>query len=180
MKLRYILVLLAVNLSLFAALNAHAQTNASVPPVTKEANAATSQRSYIVPFQIHASGHLIVSLKINGHDAKLVIDTGAGATVIDQHVSDAFEIKIQDSKNTVQAVGAGGQQMGVRQSQNNRLQMGDWQTENMRLMVMDLSHVVEALKASGQEVQGVIGADFLIKNRAQIDYASKTLRFSPK
>jgi hypothetical protein len=53
----------------------------------------------------------------------------------------------------------------------NKLQLGNWKHTEFDLVIFDLSHVNEALKAhKAKPVHGIIGADILMKGKGIIDY----------
>ena len=69
------------------------------------------------------------------------------------------------------AVGAGGLGMVLESSEGNVLELGDFKQENVTLMLMDLNHVNEAFKLMGlEQIDGILGADFLKDNEAVIDF----------
>ena len=56
-------------------------------------------------------------------------------------------------------------------AKNNSIEIGSWKISNFDFVIFDLSHVNEALNQVDETpIHGIIGADFLKKNRAVIDY----------
>ena len=66
-------------------------------------------------------------------------------------------------------------------SVKNKIEIGGWKKAKQQIVVFDLVHVNEALKAhKSLPVDGIIGADILIKSKAVIDYASRNLFLKDK
>jgi hypothetical protein len=54
--------------------------------------------------------------------------------------------------------------------------LGSWKTKDFDLIIFDMSHVNEALTAyKAKTVDGIIGADVLLKGKAIIDYYNNCL-----
>ena len=61
--------------------------------------------------------------------------------------------------------------METQISKNNNLQLNRWKTNELSLIIFDMSHVNEALKSyKTKPVDGIIGADILLNGKAIIDY----------
>lgn len=124
---------------------------------------------YRIPLKKLNSTHYLVRAKIHDKDARLILDTGASTTCIDINKANYFEITHE--KSDVMAAGAGSVGMETQFSHKNNLQIGTWMDGNIALVLFDLSHINIALKGVGEEsVDGILGADFLKKHRAVIDY----------
>ena len=80
-----------------------------------------------------------------------------------------FNLKKEESK--IKAAGAGALNMETALAKNNLLVIEKWKLKKLDFILMDLSHVNEALKEVDElSVHGIIGADFLKQTRAVIDY----------
>ena len=127
-----------------------------------------------INFNVLKTQHLLIIAKINGIKGKFILDTGAstscvGFESIDRFLSDA---EISDTK----AAGAGGTGMETQIAKNNEIQLGRWNDRRFHLVVFDMSHVNEALKQyKTKPVDGIIGADILLKGEAIIDYSNHYL-----
>jgi len=109
-----------------------------------------------IPLTKEISGHLQLNGSINGVNGSFILDTGAGATVIEQSLKEKF--KMTSIKTDDTATGAGGA------------------VENMFLTLMDLNYVNDAFESLGiQKADGVIGADVLTDGKAIIDYYNLAL-----
>ena len=124
-----------------------------------------------IKFTISKTKHLLVKAKINGVKGIFILDTGASVSCVDFKLSSKFHLKTLKSK--IKASGAGGTGMQTQISKNNTFQIGKWNLLNFDIVIFDMSHVNEALtEHKSNEVDGIIGADILIKGSAIIDYKS--------
>lgn len=124
------------------------------------------------------SGHLFMEATINGVKGSFFLDTGAGATVLDDSVKEKFKAIAQQS--AVTGVGAGGGNLDIQSSTGNKLETGGYRNDNYTLYFTRLDHVNNALKQMGlSEIDGVLGADFLSLTKAIIDYSTLTLYVHP-
>lgn len=120
------------------------------------------------------SGHLHIFGKLNGISGNFILDTGAGATVIEEKNKDKFKMSIKDSDD--KAVGAGGTNIQMQSSENNNLKFDEIEFSDLNLLLMNLDHINNAFESMGLEkVDGVIGDDILTNYKAIIDYANMSL-----
>lgn len=125
------------------------------------------------------SAHYLVHARIQGKEARLILDTGASTTCIDIKKANHFEI--DHEKSDILAAGAGSIGMATQISHKNKIQIGKWEDKHIGLVLFDLSHVNIALKEAGEEtIDGILGADFLKKHRAVIDYGRNCLYLKNK
>ena len=132
------------------------------------------KHNYIkIPIKRMASGHLYVNVLLNGVKGEFILDTGAGATVVETNRKDKFKLQTDDSENS--GAGAGGTQT-LQKAINNTLKLGSLTKSKFDLYIMNLDHVNNALSSMGlKEIDGVIGADILTENKAIIDYSNLIL-----
>ena len=122
-----------------------------------------------IRFKITKTQHLLIKAKINGVKGNFILDTGASNSCIGFETVGLFLVDAQDSKT--KASGAGATGMLTQTATNNKLQLGTWKKNKFDLIVFDLSHVNEALmEYKSKPVQGIIGADILLRGKAIIDY----------
>ncbi|WP_297794680.1 retropepsin-like aspartic protease [uncultured Eudoraea sp.] len=132
-----------------------------------------------VPMVLNGTNHLEVSAKINGITGRFILDTGASNTCVGIDKADYFKLVSKDSK--IKAAGAGATDMDTLVSTKNKIVVGGWKKKKQKIVVFDLVHVNEALQAhKSLPVDGIIGADILIKSKAVIDYASGNLFMKKK
>ena len=127
-----------------------------------------------IKFKVLKTQHLLISAKINGIKGKFILDTGASTSCVGFESIDRFllDAEISDTK----AAGAGGTGMETQIAKNNQIQLGRWYDRRFHLVVFDMSHVNEALRQyKTKPVDGIIGADILLKGEAIIDYSNHYL-----
>lgn len=122
------------------------------------------------------SGHLHLTMKINGVEGRFILDTGAGATVIEKSIYEKFKLAVEDSGT--KASGAGGTNLDLKQSAGNDVVIKGVKKKDITLYIMDLSHVNDAMeKMDIEPVDGVIGADLLKEYGMIIDYPNLMLYY---
>lgn len=131
------------------------------------------KKNYLeVPLVLTDTNHFEVMAKINGVTGRFILDTGASNTCVGFDKTDYFGLSSKESK--IKAAGAGATDMETLISTKNTLEIGDWKREKLKIVLFDLVHVNEALLAhKAMPVDGIIGADVLIKARAVIDYKKR-------
>ena len=135
-------------------------------------------------FNIVKTNHLIISLKINGKKGYFIIDTGASNTCVCKKMQDYFNLQLACDEK-IMATGASNRQFNASQSQNNTLKIKKFKSDKQTIVLFDLSHINEAFKKENiKPIQGILGADILLQQKAVIDYYNKRLFikkfFSPK
>jgi len=124
---------------------------------------------YRIPLKKLISGHYMFFVKVNQQKGSFILDTGASSSCIDIHQASYF--LLNNEASSVKAAGAGAINMKTEFAKNNTLTIGTWKQEKIDFVLFDLSHVNEALQQVQENpVHGIIGADFLKRNRAVIDY----------
>ena len=132
-----------------------------------------------IPLVLGDTNHLEVTARINGVSGRFILDTGASNTCVGVDKASYFKLVSKDSE--IKAAGAGATDMDTLVSVKNKIEMGGWKKAKQQIVVFDLVHVNEALKAhKSLPVDGIIGADILIKCKAVIDYASRNLFLKDK
>ncbi|MFC2108940.1 retropepsin-like aspartic protease [Bacteroidota bacterium] len=127
-----------------------------------------------ISFNITKTQHLVLKGKLNGCKGRFILDTGASNSCIGFDVVPYFRVETIESET--KAAGAGATDMETLKSIDNKLKLGVWKTKNLELVVFDLSHVNQALIQHGAKaIDGIIGADILMKGEAVIDYKKQFL-----
>ena len=127
-----------------------------------------------IKFKITKTQHLMIKAKINDVEGRFILDTGASSSCVGfEHVI-LFNLTAEDS--ATKASGAGATGMLTQHSSKNKLQLGSWKNNDFDLIIFDMNHVNEALTAhKAKKVDGIIGADILLKGKAIIDYCNNCL-----
>jgi hypothetical protein len=103
------------------------------------------------------------------------IDTGASKTVFDKNLIGNYEVTDEDA-DEIHTAGVGEKPLSTKLGNLSRMKLGKLQTEDLKVALLDLSHINELYKkATDLEICGLIGGDFLMKHRAIIDYNRKIL-----
>jgi hypothetical protein len=127
-----------------------------------------------VPLTRMATGHQLVQARLNGHDGRFVLDTGANVSVVHAPLAKSFGLSDQTT-GVGGAVGFGGA-LRARQVPIDSLSLGPVKIRQRHIMTADLSQVVDVLSPVAKvRIAGVIGADVLREHRAVIDVARPIL-----
>ena len=128
--------------------------------------------------KLHAtpSRHLQIIAKVNGVKGYFILDTGASDSCIDIKKSEKYGLSLKKSKE--KAIGAGQDIIEAFTSGKNTIRIGKKTIKNKTIILLELSHINNALSALGcKTIDGIIGADVLFQIQAMIDYNSKYLFF---
>lgn len=127
-------------------------------------------KNYIkVPLVLTTTNHFEVVAKLNGITGRFILDTGASNTCVGFDKIEFFNLTSKESK--IKAAGAGATNMETLISTKNKIEIGNWKKNKLKVVLFDLIHVNEALTThKALPVDGIIGADILKKAKAIIDY----------
>jgi hypothetical protein len=127
-----------------------------------------------IKFKITKTQHLLIKATLNGVKGHFILDTGASNSCVGFDSIEWFHLIATHSKT--KAAGAGATGMLTQIADQNVLRIGAWKALNFSVVIFDLSHVNEALlQQNTKPVQGIIGADVLLKGKGIIDYHNKCL-----
>ena len=127
-----------------------------------------------IKFKVLKTQHLLIKGKINGIKGNFILDTGASNSCVGFESIEHFKLDAQFSET--KAAGAGATGIETQLAKNNEIQLGRWKNKKLHLIVFDMSHVNEALTHyKTKPVDGIIGADVLLKGKAIIDYCNHYL-----
>ena len=127
-----------------------------------------------VKFTVLKTQHLLIKGKINGVKGNFILDTGASNTCIGLESIEKYRLEVRDYESF--AASASSTTMQAKISKGNYLQIGSWKQLPSTFILFDLSHVNEALSQQKiKPVDGIIGADVLLKGKAIIDYPNLCL-----
>jgi hypothetical protein len=128
-----------------------------------------------VPFETIKSQHIVVQVKVNGHGPyRLIFDTGAPITLINNKIAKAGEVFPKDYKRPLFALfGASDRPLKVK-----TLEVGSLAAHNLPVIVMDHPTVSAIAKFVGP-IEGIVGFSFFARYKLTIDYQAKELTFVP-
>jgi len=130
----------------------------------------------VVPFEIAATGHLIVEVSVNGQQAeRFLIDTAAGISLLDIASARRLGVEIRPRHargSKIAGLGGKGHKR-LRGVDIDDLELGMAVIPSPEFYATDLSQLSKLLRA-GQLI-GILGSDFLRDHHGVVDYASQTL-----
>jgi hypothetical protein len=116
-----------------------------------------------------STGHYTCQVKLNLIKGVFIVDTGASSSCIGLEYVALFNLIKEESD--VIAAGAGASNMKTARASNNMLELQKHTTKNISFILFDLSHVNKAIsQVDPTIVHGIIGADYLKRYSAVIDY----------
>ncbi len=142
------------------------------------------KRDYIeIELNLVVTGHYeITNSSINDIPLCLIVDSGASMSVLNQELEDKFKWIIdeptEDEQNSedTKVAGYGAISDGVEFATINKLQLGEIILDNIKVGLIDFSHINQAYTLLNlPPIDGIIGADLLKNYKAIIDYSSDKL-----
>ena len=120
-------------------------------------------------------GHLELDATVNGHPARMMVDTGAGVTVIDRASAKHWAVSGESSGATAVA-GCVGDIGGVDSATVRTLGLAGLELTDVDVKIMDPSQINAGLEqAKAQRIDGIIGSDLMVSRGAVIEYATHRL-----
>jgi predicted aspartyl protease len=132
---------------------------------------AESPRRFVVPFTRSGGNHILVEGIVNGVAAmKFVLDTGAASTMIPPFF--ATQAGIDLSSGLIVTIGGVAGAADVPLVEVNSINVGGAEVRNLEVLVQDLP--------LGMGAVGLLGADFLLEYRLDIQYAKDQVVLEPQ
>ena len=122
-------------------------------------------------FEVTETGHQIIKAKINGHKVRLILDTGAGASVVDRACIKELGIEEVLSNENAAGLGTADHEMGLIEVLNFEL-VGQLY-ESTEFVSLNLDHVQVA--GGDNIIHGLLGSPFFRKYEAVLDFGANTL-----
>jgi hypothetical protein len=118
--------------------------------------------------------HLLVKAETDGiGELWWVVDTGASKSVVDRAVAAYF---VGEESAGSMATGLGKEMVETSVGYISDLRLGGYNFEGLQVAVVDLHHINEEYaKYSDKRIAGLLGSDFFYRERALIDYRTKTI-----
>ena len=127
-----------------------------------------SQGFDVLELERTQTDHFAIEAELNGVAGRFIVDTGASNTCVGLDRVAHFGMESEDSE--IKAAGAGSAELETAVSAGNHLLIGSWEQAGLQVVLIDLSHVNQALCAhEADPVDGILGADVLRLGRAVID-----------
>jgi predicted aspartyl protease len=127
-----------------------------------------------VPLHVSKNYNLYVDGSVNGRAAKLMVDTGAFATLM--HRSFIRSMKLPLRKTPYSSAGVNLRERGLQLATINRLSIGDVHFRRKEVGVMDLEGLIHGgLLEAKPPVAGLLGSEILWRHHGIIDFGTLTL-----
>jgi hypothetical protein len=135
---------------------------------------APAVRPIVVPFELLASRHIAVSIKVNGAGPfRVLFDTGSPLTVLSTKIAREGGLLGPDGQVPAFNLLGGNGQIAVKS-----LELDGAKAEQVSAVVLDHPTVAAAAKVLGP-LEGIVGFSFFARFRLTIDYQAKQLSFVP-
>lgn len=130
-----------------------------------------------VPIQVSDGFNLYVNASINGSPARLMVDTGAFATLLHRSFVRKLHIPMRETSYSSAAVNL--KQRGVNISKIRKISLGSVDIIGKDVGVIDLEGLIRGgLLQGSPPVAGLLGAEILNKHHGIIDFGTRTLYLS--
>jgi predicted aspartyl protease len=127
-----------------------------------------------LPMHVSESFNLYVDTVINGTPARLMVDTGAFATLL--HRSFVRQMRIPMRETQFRSAAVNLKQRGVQVAKIKRLSLGNINIVGEDVGVIDLEGLIHnGLLQASPPVAGLLGAEILRQHHAIIDFGTSTL-----
>tara|TARA_B100000900_G_scaffold230438_1_gene195676 strand:+ start:972 stop:1388 length:417 start_codon:yes stop_codon:yes gene_type:complete len=127
-----------------------------------------------IKLKLTKTRHLVCQSSINGVKAVLLIDTGASTSCIALAEKETFNI--EEKGEPFEASGAGKDKVKAIMGHQCDLILGRHAMGKHAFVLLDMQHINATLiNENVKPINGILGADFLKKNQAIIDYKNKVL-----
>ncbi len=135
---------------------------------------------YKLPLEIVAleskTYHVFVNFTIGEEPCRMLLDTGASKTVLDDERILRFVAGEQIEAHESKSVGLGVDAMETRVTTLTSVKAGKLKIKKVEVAVLPLSHVNETYRLLDMHpVDGVLGSDFLVRYDAVIDMKKAVL-----
>ena len=129
---------------------------------------------YSIPFKILTTNHIIIDATVNNMNGTFLIDTGASNSCVDLNKSEKFNLNY--GKSDEQASSATDEIKETYISKKNSLLIGEYQINDLDIILFNMKHVIKSLLDKDEiEIDGIIGADVLIKYNCSVNYKKNEL-----
>lgn len=167
-KLNYIVlvILLAVSIGFNIYLNNKvSETKKAVPVIFNTTDTLFNPIRMINP----QDNLTFIKVEINGVEVILLLDSGAGSTVLDKNqITELGLIATPMGENQINGVGGANQIYEVRNWNKLKINNSEYQ---IKYRAADLSNIASIIRdATGLPMVGILGSDFFNENEVIFDY----------
>ena len=122
-------------------------------------------------FEVTETGHQIIQAKINGHKVNLILDTAAGASVLDRACIKKLGIQEKLSEENAAGLGTADHEMGLIEVL--KFELAGQLFESTEFVSLNLDHVQPA--GGDNIIHGLLGSPFFRKYQAVLDFSTDIL-----
>ena len=125
--------------------------------------------TYSIDFRIISTSHIIIEAFVNNVKGLFIIDTGASHSCIDINKSEKFKLEYKVSNENASSATQEIHETFI--SNNNVIKFKNIKSINYDFILFNMSHIHKTILEKDEiEIDGIVGADFLIKHRSIIDF----------
>ena len=129
-------------------------------------------RAAEVPFELFRENRIILNGRVNGTDTPMILDSGAGVTVMDRDFAQRIGLKKGISMS---AQGVGGRQQGEL-VQDVTVEVGNLKLSGVSVAVLDLDAIEKAI---GRPMPVILGRELFTNSVVGLDFDKQMLTLSP-
>ena len=127
-----------------------------------------------VPMEVSAGFNLYVKSSVNGRASRMMVDTGAFATLLHAQFVRSMKIPVRRSPFTSSGVNLGDRK--VQLATVSRLSIGSFEMQGKEVGVIDLEGLIHnGLLEASPPVVGLLGSEILRRNHGIIDFGTNSL-----
>lgn len=136
---------------------------------------------YTIPLELveleEANYHITVkSYFADRKEGLWIIDTGASKTVFNRVLTAYYDAIPPEEEVTIRSAGIGNDHLDTTTARLHPFFLGNVPVAPMKVALIDLTSINSLyLHVTEREICGLIGSDFLMENRAVIDYTRQRL-----
>jgi predicted aspartyl protease len=131
-----------------------------------------------IPMHVSDGFNLYVDGSVNGKPARLMVDTGAFATLLHSRFVRRMQIPLRETPFSSSGVNL--KQRGVQMATISRLSIGSMNLDRNDVGVMNLEGLIHGgLLDASPPVAGLLGSEILRRHHAIIDFGTKSLYLKP-
>jgi hypothetical protein len=141
--------------------------------VAQEPAPASKTAPVTIPFELVASNHMVVEVKINGKGPfRLIFDSGAPVSLLGNKAAEESGAVAKDAPKSFL--------MGMRgEGTIKSLEVGDLLAKDVPVMILDHPTLKAIATVLGRPLDGIIGFTFFARYRTTIDYQARVMTLEP-
>ena len=134
------------------------------------------QDQFIIKCSILKTKHLTCKISINGVEGLFLVDSGASNSCIE--IESEKKFKLDKYKKSYSASGAAKEKFDVLKSKKAEISHEKFVVEKLNFLLIDMKPINTAINESESIIiDGILGADFLVKKKVVLDYKKLTMTF---